>query len=107
MNPISYSIHQEHRNNALKALEKAKQLLADRLYKDSLLKLGFEVSPIIDDCGLRYQSFHYGANDSYISITNILDQNGKLEKRVFSINDREINRPLTLKEVKDFINIIN
>ncbi|WP_271783895.1 hypothetical protein [Aquimarina algiphila] len=37
MNSTSYSIHQEHRNNALKALEKAKQLEAERIKKDTLL----------------------------------------------------------------------
>ena len=38
MNSTSYSIHQEHRNNALKALEKAKQLEAERLSTDRRLK---------------------------------------------------------------------
>lgn len=76
------------------------------LLDSELKKIGLKEHPTITDQLLTYKSFDFSSNGSYICINNILNNDGSLKKQVFSINDREINKPLTLKQVQNFIDII-
>ena len=76
------------------------------LLDKELKKLGLKEKPIVKDENITYRSFEFSANESYILINNILNTAGSVIEQVFSINDREIKKPLTLKQVENFIDII-
>ena len=81
-------------------------LLFMLLLDKELKKLGLKEKPIVKDENITYRSFEFSANESYILINNILNTAGSVIEQVFSINDREIKKPLTLKQVENFIDII-
>lgn len=72
-----------------------------------LINTGFKKSKLIIEQELRYITFDYSSNGSYISVCNILNENNIVKDQVFTINDREIPKKLSRIQLKNFINIIN
>jgi len=75
------------------------------LNPEELIDLCFTTDGIIEDEELKYKSYTYSFNDSYIDITFNLDENDNPKSQIFTFNDRELNGAPPTKE--DLIVIIN
>lgn len=72
-----------------------------------LISLGLTKSKLVVDQKLRYVTYDYSSNGSYISVCNMLNEDYTVSSQNISINDREILKSLTIDQIKNFIDIIN
>jgi len=74
---------------------------------DKLVQVGLKESGPITDQSLTYMSYDFSANGSYIGVSNILDKRGNIQEQIFTINDRELPKVLSVNEIENFISIIS